>query len=566
MSRSDAVFLDELLKVSPLIREAGGLAAPLKKPRTEKFRDFREILERIEQHPNRRYFTLKSIIINNLYGVDIMEEAIEICKLRLFLKMVAQIKDVRRIEPLPDIDFNIQAGNTLVGYATYDEVEKAVTGKFDFDNTMKRIEESAENVKSLFKEFRDQQTKWGGEVTLADKQNLRGRLQVLEEELNEYLAGEYKIDLTKKSAYQNWLNSHKPFHWFIEFYEILEKGGFDVIIGNPPYLELREVDYFPPIELASYQTKAIHAMCMDCSLHLLNRQGCMSMIVPLALVSTQRMQIMQTLLEKSHNVWYANYSWRPAKLFDTVNRALTIFTATPSKREQIFSTNYQKWFSDNRDSLMYSIDYVEIPRYRTVVWAPKLGAEIESTLLEKCQRIKTVLKLFMAQSGSRIYHRTTGGLYWKVFTDFPPTFKVNGKLGHSTRETSFSVETSEILKPVIAVLSSDLFWWWYTITTNCRDLNPYDIQNFPVPKSALHDPQLVELGETYLEDLQHNSKMQPRVQKTTGRTETQSFKIQKSKHIIDDIDRVLAKHYGFTDEELDFIINYDIKYRMGLGK
>ena len=35
------------------------------------------------------------------------------------------------------------------------------------------------------------------------------------------------------------------------------------------------------------------------------------------------------------------------------------------------------------------------------------------------------------------------------------------------------------------------------------------------------------------------------------------------KPIIDEIDRVLAQHYGFTDEELDFIINYDIKYRMG---
>ena len=39
----------------------------------------------------------------------------------------------------------------------------------------------------------------------------------------------------------------------------------------------------------------------------------------------------------------------------------------------------------------------------------------------------------------------------------------------------------------------------------------------------------------------------------------------KSKPIIDEIDRVLAKHYGFTDEETDFIINYDIKYRMGRG-
>ena len=54
-----------------------------------------------------------------------------------------------------------------------------------------------------------------------------------------------------------------------------------------------------------------------------------------------------------------------------------------------------------------------------------------------------------------------------------------------------------------------------------------------------------------------------RQQKQTGRTETQSFKIQLSKPIIDEIDRVLAQHYGFTDEELDFIINYDIKYRMG---
>ena len=110
------VFLDEL-------RYAG------ESPYPKKYADFREILNRVDEHANRNYFILKSIIINNLYGVDIMEEAIEICKLRLFLKMVAQIENVRQIEPLPDIDFNIQAGNSLVGYATYDELERAVTRK-----------------------------------------------------------------------------------------------------------------------------------------------------------------------------------------------------------------------------------------------------------------------------------------------------------------------------------------------------------------------------------------------------------------------------------------------------
>ena len=119
--------------------------------------------------------------------------------------------------------------------------------------------------------------------------------------------------------------------------------------------------------------------------------------------------------------------------------------------------------------------------------------------------------------------------------------------------------------PAIAILSSNLFWWWYTITTNCRDLNPYDIQNYPVPQSAMQDTELISLGERYIEDLKVNSIMLVRNQKQTGRTETQSFKVQKSKAIIDQIDHVLAKHYGFTDEELDFIINYDIKYRMGLS-
>jgi uncharacterized membrane protein len=57
--------------------------------------------------------------------------------------------------------------------------------------------------------------------------------------------------------------------------------------------------------------------------------------------------------------------------------------------------------------------------------------------------------------------------------------------------------------------------------------------------------------------------MLTREQKQTGTTQTQSFKIQRSKPLIDRIDRLLAPHFGFSDEELDFIINYDIKYRMG---
>jgi len=545
------VFLDELDRSGD-------------KHRPEKFSDFRKILQRVAQHPNPRYFIMKSIILNNLYGVDIMEEAIEICKLRLFLKLVAQVDRVEDIEPLPDIDFNIRAGNTLVGYATYENVKNAVSGKFDFDNTLERIEEKAGDVERLFKLFRQQQTEIGGDVTPADKEALRSHLNELEDELNLYLANEYGADNKKKAVYKQWLASHKPFHWFIEFYGIIKNGGFDVIIGNPPYLEIREVDYLPK-NLTCIENGTVHAMCIERSLQLLHLHGCMSMIVPLALTSTQRMQMVQVLLEEARNTWYANYSWRPGKLFDTVNRALTIFTATPAKQGQTFSSNYQKWTSDNRDLLMADLYYMPVPRQRPAFWVPKLGQSIEQLLLEKVSHVKTSLNHFMRDTEHRVYHRTTGGLYWKVFTDFPPAFRVNGVVGHSTRETHFALAQKNMVSAAIAALSSDIFWWWYTVTSNCRDLNPYDIQNFPVPDTALGDSQLEQLGDTYLVDLKNNSTMLVRQQRQTGRTETQSFKIQKSKPIIDEIDRVLAKHYGFTDEELDFIINYDIKYRMGQG-
>jgi hypothetical protein len=181
------VFVDELESSS-------------QKHRSDKFGDFRKILKKIQEHPNRRYFILKSIILNNLYGVDIMEEAIEICKLRLFLKLVAQVDRVEDIEPLPDIDFNIRAGNTLVGFANYDEVKKAVKGegqgKFDFDDAMVRIDERAQDVDSLFNLFREMQIEHGMDAKdFTDaKQKLSKKLKVLEDELDRYIASEYGID------------------------------------------------------------------------------------------------------------------------------------------------------------------------------------------------------------------------------------------------------------------------------------------------------------------------------------------------------------------------------------
>jgi hypothetical protein len=297
------------------LERAGGKTHP------EKFADFRDTLAEVARHPNRRYFILKTIILNNLFGVDIMEEAVEICKLRLFLKLVAQVQRVEEIEPLPDIDFNIRAGNTLVGFASYDGAQKAVASKFDFENAMARIDESAEIADRAFKRFREMQTarEMDAKHFAESKQELRRRLKELDDELDRYLAGEYGVNPNKPKDFEKWRASHQPFHWFVEFYGIIKSGGFDVIIGNPPYVELNVLGEYRLLEYTCSDAGNLYALVIERCFDLLLEGGRQGFIVPVSSVSTDRYNSLQRLIAK-HDLYYSSFDDRPSRLFDGLNR------------------------------------------------------------------------------------------------------------------------------------------------------------------------------------------------------------------------------------------------------
>ena len=86
---SSGVFLFAGLNIlEPLYDACIDKMYDFKHEKPDSYKEFDSILEDIEKHPNKEYFTYKSIILNNLYEVDIMKEATEIDKLRLFLKLV----------------------------------------------------------------------------------------------------------------------------------------------------------------------------------------------------------------------------------------------------------------------------------------------------------------------------------------------------------------------------------------------------------------------------------------------------------------------------------------------
>jgi hypothetical protein len=198
-------------------------------------------------------------------------------------------------------------------------------------------------------------------------------------------------------------------------------------------------------------------------------------------------------------------------------------------------------------------------------WIAKLGSDIDNKIIDKIISSEQVVGTLMTKDGSRVYYKTTGGLYWKVFTNFPPKFFVSGVEGHSSRETKISVENENEALKLLSLLSSSTYWWWYTLTSNLRDLNPSDIMYFYLPRDWSQLNELIEVGNKYIQSLLDNCRWLERNQRSVGLTRVQSFKVSASKSILDEIDAILAGHYGFTEEELDYILNYDIKYRLGLG-
>jgi hypothetical protein len=536
------------------------------KHRPEKFSDFRKILKQIDEHPSRKYFIYKSIIINNLYGVDIMEEAIEIAKLRLFLKLVAQVNCVEDIEPLPDIDFNIRVGNTLVGYVTYDQVRKAITSKLDFDNAMQRIEEKASDVEHLSSLFRQQQIELGGTVTVADKKKLRSRLASLEEELNHYLASEYDIDPARKDEYEEWLSSHGPFHWFIDFYGITKGGGFDVIIGNPPYVQYKVVkDTYQVRGYATLDCKDLYAYTTERAYALVSNEGRVGLIVPISIFGVNGFsQLQRESCKRLGEIWVSSYANRPAQLFDGAQKRLTIVLGrrsepSESSDPQVHTTAYLRWKKEEFPTLFATrVCYAPLHPNFSVFPASleKLGSSLDTCAFAKLTSSSSRLDGAHTTVSKHCVYYTRKFGYFLCFLDFVPRV-VEMRTGRQVPPSELKdicFATEETVLAVVAALSSSTFFWFWNVLSDLAF--PLDPELLSAPNRAC----LAELGNEYLEVLKRSSR---EMQKSGLRLQT--FEYASTKPILDQVDAVLAEHYGFTDEELDFIINYDIKYRLGLN-
>ena len=531
---------------------------------------FQEELDEIRDkyRSNIQYFIYKSIILRNLYGVDIMHEAVEIAKLRLFLKMVAVVEVDKRadnlgLDPLPDIDFNVRCGNTLVGFANEKELENSFVG--DAFEMLKKdgIEGEMAGVAKIYDEFRQIQLDGGDLAAFKDsKKNLLTSLKKLNKTLDKKLFA--TNGMGKK--FDEWKNDAQPFHWLSEFYQIIHgNGGFDVIIGNPPYVETKTVKNYSVSSYKTFTCANLYANVMERAFALLQYCGYEGMIVPVSSVSTERYSELQLLLKK-YSHWYSSYDDRPCRLFEVLEHIrLTIHIATKSEKCREFSTKYIKWSDVERNFLFKNLYYVANPIQKKDCLA-KINYELEKSILEKIASKQMIAVRVSKQGQNRVYYTRKTGNFLQFLNFVPKIIDSNGieREPSELKEIQFNQQSEADI--ALLCYCSSLFFLFFTVYSDCRNVNKREVEEFCIPfELMLQEKNLKKihsLVDKIMDSYRKNSDFR-----------TMSFKKQvltiqciiprMSKKIIDEIDFLLAQYYGLTEEELDFIINFNIKYRMG---
>ncbi|MGQ9547246.1 MAG: HsdM family class I SAM-dependent methyltransferase [Roseiflexus sp.] len=417
---------------------------------------------------------LRAIIEHSLYGVDVMPEAVEICRMSLWLRLAALVDNP---DHLRDLRFNIHIGDALTG-ALYRADDTAHTGG------------------------------------IYDRRSL---------------------------------------HWNATFPEVLGSGGFDVIIGNPPYV-MRGGLQSEPI-LREYQTATtgnLYALVIERALHLLRPHGWLGMIVPVASVATESMKPLQRLYAPFRQ-WHSHYAVRPAKLFPDVdmNLTITIIQKTPALGERYVS-GYRRFRARERPHLFETLRYTLLPPPEDLNGAlPKLGSTLEVRLLQRMLAHGRCVRDYVTPDGVTIYYHS-GGRYWRK--------ALPEKL--SSHYKPLPIEAS-IAPIVLALLNSHLFYWYWIAFSNCMDVVVREVLELPVFWLEEVDPtpfagMVAHLLTLYREATTTRARRGSRIQ-----TSETNIDARRARAVIAALDRLLARHYGFDDEELDFLLSYDLKYRLG---
>ncbi len=340
--------------------------------------------------------------------------------------------------------------------------------------------------------------------------------------------------------YEEWLSECNPFNWR------RVATRFDIVVGNPPYIELSKVKSYKPT-LSSSQTGNIFASFVERSLDLLSDGGVVGMILPISFLTTKRMKpIRDLVLAKSSIVEIYSYADRPGSLFTGVHQKLNILfckKGDPSGTATIRTSSYIHFYSDR-----ITLDTLDPGTITNELvfddGIPKLGNDIEKSIFNKVYNWETQ-QTFNYGGKHHLYINSRSCFWMKTFFDQP----------HSSDYLDLKFDNQNRARHVYAVFNSSLFFWFWEVISDGWHLRKADLNKFNF-KSKEPNAELIKLS-SIVENKLETTKMY-----IGSKQVDYEYKHKLVKKELDQIDKVLAKIYDLTDEELKYIIKYQVKYRM----
>ena len=335
----------------------------------------REALEPMQS----RVALKKEIIENNIYGVDIERGAIDIARLRFWLSIVV---DSEEAEPLPNFDYKFMQGNSLIESYQGCDLSRISGRTVGRPSTSSQLvlgldsHYSRKNLQRLLREY----------FSVTDHQQKAYMRQAINDDvktlIRESLGGS-PASLTKLNALDPSANQ-EFFLWHTWFKDIFDKGGFDIVIGNPPYVNIANIED----DLYRNQLKSIfrstrnkcdlYAYFIEKSFQLTSKSGIVAFIVPVTWKATDSFSKLREIIFKEHSVQ------------QVVNLDMGVFKAIVQPMIVIFSaehkTDYFIKIYNKKFGFLYDIGISEIFNSSTL----SLDTETpfyEKKLLQKIEQV-----------------------------------------------------------------------------------------------------------------------------------------------------------------------------------
>lgn len=298
----------------------------------------------------------RQIIENCLFGVDINDKAVSICQLRLWIELLKNAYYENNVmETLPNIDINIKCGNSLVHKLPV-EVGKKLSGKADKD------------LRKLIAEYKLRVNNYKQESNKLNKQQIKNAISTMKSILHQS-AVQTSMDFMGDTTDYAEINLMKnAFEWAIEFPEVLSDDGtflgFDCVIGNPPYVSVKEIssefkNYYRKHFVTAQGRFNLFTLLIECGLKLLKTKSFLSYIHPDGMFTNVDYKFIREHLilnSKIEKVIYLN-----SKIFDAaVDTAITIVKKTKANGYSIkvLNGNYDEINTLSIESVANNEDYL----------------------------------------------------------------------------------------------------------------------------------------------------------------------------------------------------------------